>query len=69
MTGGRAGRRGSTWIGALLVGCALLSVCWLVLGVVVAVAREFAGVAGLTPEAVATSDGWTRGLVTGMRHS
>jgi signal transduction histidine kinase len=69
VTGGRAGRRGSTWIGALLVGCALLSVCWLVLGVVVAVAREFAGVAGRTPEAVAASDVWTRGLVAGMRHS
>jgi signal transduction histidine kinase len=69
VTGGRAGRRGSTWIGALLVGCALLSVCWLVLGVVVAVAREFAGTASLTPEAVAASDVWTRGLVAGMRHS
>ncbi|WP_448619112.1 sensor histidine kinase [Geodermatophilus sp. URMC 65] len=69
MTGGRAERGGSTWIVALLVGCALLSVCWLVLGVVVAVAQEFAGIAGLTPEAVAASDVWTRGLVAGMRHS
>ncbi|SDL85888.1 Histidine kinase [Geodermatophilus siccatus] len=69
MTDGRAERRGGTWIGALLVGCALVSVCWLVLGVAVAVAQEFAGVAGLTPEAVAASDVWTRGLVAGMPHS
>lgn len=69
MTGGRAGRRGSTWIGALLVGCALLSVCWLVVGVVVAVAQRFAGGAGRAPQAVAASDVWTRALSEGMQRS
>jgi signal transduction histidine kinase len=69
VTGARAGRRGSTWIGALLVGCALLSVCWLAVGVVVAVAHEFTGVAGRSSGAVAAGDVWTRGVVAGMRRS
>ncbi|MGY1643845.1 ATP-binding protein [Geodermatophilus sp. SYSU D00703] len=57
MTGRRAGRRGGGWIAALLVGCALLSIVWLVVGVVAA------GVPG------AGGDVWSRAVLAGARRS
>jgi signal transduction histidine kinase len=69
VTGERAERRGSSWIGALLVGCALLSICWLVVGVVVAVAHEVPGVAGSLRDAADGGDVWARGVIAAARPS
>lgn len=69
MTGERSQRRASIWLVALLVGCALLSVGWLVVGAVVAVADEFPGVERSFQEAAAGGGGWARGVIAGMRRS
>jgi signal transduction histidine kinase len=69
VTGERAGRRSGSWLVTLLVGCALLSICWLVVGVLVAVVNEFPGVAGNRPESAAGGDVWAQGVIAGMQHS
>jgi signal transduction histidine kinase len=64
VTGEGAGRRSSRWITVLLGGSALLSACWLVLGVVVAVSR---GLPGGTGEG---GDGrWARSVAAGAQRS
>lgn len=69
MTGERSERRGSTWIAALLVGCALLSIGWMVVGAVVAVADEYPAVESSLEQAAAGGNDWARGVIAGMQRS
>jgi signal transduction histidine kinase len=69
VTGERSDRTSSGWLVAALVGCALLSIVWLVAGAVVAVAHAFPGTEGGLRAAAAEGDVWARGVLAGMQRS